>query len=465
MDIVIGLEVHIQLQTNTKLFCGCSTNYRDSKPNKHTCPICLGLPGSLPKLNQKALEYGIKAGLALDCNIADSMQFHRKNYFYPDLPKGFQISQYDSPLATEGTVELSNGKKIEIRRIHLEEDPGRLEHPAGKKQSYVDYNRSGVPLLEIVTEPDMSSPQEARDFLRKIREIMEYLKIFDGGLEGSLRCDANISIEGGGRAEVKNISSYKGAEKALNYEITRQKNLMRRGKEVKRETRHFNEEQGITKPSREKEEEHDYRYFPEPDLPRVTISKEKIKEIEESLPELPDEKRDRFQKEYGLSQDQAESLTTSLFLADFYEEIACQIDPELTATWVADTLKGELSYRGINLKESNIEKEDLLFILRYLKEDEITEKGAIKVMRSTLDENKKPEKIIEEENLRSISLDEISEIAKRVIKENPEAIEDYRQGKEKAVNYLVGQVMKETNGRADPGETNKLIQKQLEEID
>ncbi|RZN60867.1 Asp-tRNA(Asn)/Glu-tRNA(Gln) amidotransferase subunit GatB [Methanonatronarchaeum sp. AMET6-2] len=462
-DTKIGLEVHIQLDTDSKLFCSCSTDYRESPPNTHTCPVCLGLPGSLPTLNQKVVEYGVMAGYALNCSIASEMHFHRKNYFYPDLAKGFQITQYDKPIATDGQINLRDGKEIRIRRIQIEEDPGRLVHPMTSRYTYTDYNRSGVPLLEIVTEPDLTTPGEAREFLNKIREILEYLGIFDGSLEGSLRCDANISIMGGGRAEVKNISSYKGAEKALQYELTRQKNLLRRNQEVKRETRHFDEEQEITRSARTKEEEHNYRYFPEPDIPQIKITEQIKQKAREQLPELPEEKRERFKKEYGVTEDQARSLTQTVGLAEYYEETARQTDPKTTATWISDVLKGELNYRDLTIKQNNIKPSQMALIIDKLNQDEITEKGATKIIRTMLDEGGTPQQIIEDKNLSTIKKDKVHQAVEKAIKENPEAVEDYHNGKKEAVNYLVGQVMKITKGKAKPDETNKIITKKLEE--
>ncbi|PTD93975.1 Asp-tRNA(Asn)/Glu-tRNA(Gln) amidotransferase GatCAB subunit B [archaeon SCG-AAA382B04] len=465
MNVTIGLEVHVQLLTKSKLFCNCGTNYRDSEPNTHTCPVCLGLPGSLPVLNKKAIEYGTMAGLALNCDIANEMQFHRKNYFYPDLPKGFQITQYDRPLGQNGEIRLDQDKKIRIKRIHLEEDPGRLVHPPSARYSLIDYNRSGVPLLEIVTKPDMDSPQEARSFLKKIRETLEFLDIFDGSLDGAMRCDANISLEGGGRAEVKNISSYKGAEKALSYEITRQKNLLRRGKEVKRETRHFDESQEITRSMREKEQEHDYRYFPEPDLPLIQLTEEKINSIKEKLPELPEEKRKRFLDQYEITKDQAKSLTTSKTLANFFEEISQQVNPKKTATWVTDSLMGELNYRDQSLSESNMNKQKFIYILEKLRDGDITEKGATKIIRHILDEGGHPKEIIKQKDFKAIKSQNLDQIIHKILEKNSEAVEDYIKGKEEAINYLVGQVMSETKGKAKPADTRKKLQKILEGYD
>ncbi|MDY6931654.1 MAG: Asp-tRNA(Asn)/Glu-tRNA(Gln) amidotransferase subunit GatB, partial [Halobacteriota archaeon] len=326
--IMIGLEVHVQLnKLNSKMFCPCSTAYHNSEPNTHICPICMGLPGSLPAINKKAVEYGIKVAIALDSKVQDRTFFYRKNYYYPDLPRGFQISQYDYPLALGGVarIESDEGERvIRITRVHMEEDPGRLSYKGTidrAKYSMVDYNRSGMPLLEVVTEPDLRSPKEARTFLTKLRNILEYLDVFDGDLEGALRVDANISLAGGARAEIKNISSYKGAEKALLFEITRQKNLLKKNIEVKQETRHFDEARGITVSIRTKEESDDYRYFPEPDLIPMEVS-DWVETVLNTLPELPDAKRKRFVADYGISDYHAKVLTSELDLANFYEAVA-----------------------------------------------------------------------------------------------------------------------------------------------
>ena len=347
-DVIIGLEVHCQLDTRTKLFCSCSTDYRDDGPNTHVCPVCLGLPGTMPAVNRAAIEYALKVAKAFHCEIPEECEFSRKNYFYPDLPKGYQITQYDRPLALGGYIEIEGEeggeKRVRLTRIHVEEDPGRLVHKGNAdrgRYSLVDYNRSGVPLIEIVTEPDMTSPKEARRLLAQLRATLEYLGVYDSEKEGSLRVDANVSIRGNERAEVKNISSYKGVEKALTFEITRQRSLIRRGATIERETRHFVEARGTTTSSRSKVEEHDYRYFPEPDLPPLRVAGW-VDAI--ALPELPAARRDRFVAQYGLSANHARTLTGDLRLAAFYEEVAGD-DPALAATWVADTLLGELNYR------------------------------------------------------------------------------------------------------------------------
>jgi aspartyl-tRNA(Asn)/glutamyl-tRNA(Gln) amidotransferase subunit B len=463
MTVIIGLEIHCQLNTLSKLFCGCSTAYHDSEPNTHVCPVCMGLPGSLPVINRKAVEWALKVGKALQCQVPLEAEFARKNYFYPDLPKGFQITMYDKPLAVWGTLLIDGDegeKAVRITRIHLEEDPGRLVHKGGgdrPKYTLVDYNRSGTPLIEIVTEPDLRSPKEARKFLNKLRATLEYLGVFDSDREGSLRVDANISIEGSNRVEIKNISSYKGVEKALTFEVTRQKNVIRRGLKVERETRHFVETRGVTTSSRSKEEENDYRYFPEPDLPLLKVS-DWVAGI--SLPELPDARRQRFIEQYQCSYEHAKTLTGSIRLACFYEVVA-PIDAILAATWVADYLLGELNYRDmhVDLVPPAIFSE----LLKFLKDGTITDKNGVDVLRHLLDQLKEsrecesPGACIERLELGKSAGDEMETIINTVIASHPEAVADVRSGKKGAINFLVGKVMKETRGRADPQELNRLL--------
>lgn len=452
--VMIGLEVHVQLnRLKTKVFCGCSTDYHNDPPNSHVCPVCLGLPGSLPVINKKAVEAAIKVGLALNCNVEEHTQFYRKNYYYPDLPKGFQITQYDFPISSGGyiTIEGEDGEhKVGITRAHMEEDPGRLVHEGTidkSKYTLIDYNRSGMALLEIVSDPDMRSPKEARRYLDKLRNILEYLDIFNGDLEGALRVDANISIMGGQRAEIKNISSHKGAERALLFEIVRQKNVLRRGGVVVQETRHFDEAREITLSMRSKEEAHDYRYFPEPDLVPLHIS-DWAPAIKATLPELPDARRMRFVQQYGITDDHAKALTSELKLAVFYEDVAEKADPKIAAVWICDVLKGELNYRGLAIEV--FKKEHMLSIIELLLSQKITEDGAVDIIRTLLDKGGgSPEEIVKEKGLIKVEGDIVSIAAEEAIKENPVAVADYKAGKEKALNSLVGAVMKKTKGRAD----------------
>ncbi len=451
--VKIGLEVHVQLnKLKTKVFCGCTTDYHNDPPNSHVCPVCLGLPGAMPVINKKAVEAAIKVGLALNCKIEEHTQFYRKNYYYPDLPKGFQITQYDFPISSHGhiTIEGEDGEHtVRITRAHMEEDPGRLVHEGTidkSKYTLIDYNRSGMALLEVVSEPDLRSPKEARRYLDKLRNILEYLDVFDGNLEGALRVDANISIMGGQRAEIKNISSHKGSERALLYEIVRQKNVLRRGGVVVLETRHFDEVREITLSMRSKEEAHDYRYFPEPDLVPLKISGW-APAIKETLPELPDARRMRFVEQYGITDDHAKALTSELKLAVFYEDVAKKADPKMAAVWICDVLKGELNYRDLTIDA--FKKEHILSIIELLAGKKITEDGAVDIIRTILDKGGSPEEIVAEKGLVIVEGDIVETAALEAIKENPQAVADYKAGQEKALNSLVGAVMKKTKGGAD----------------
>ncbi|HWQ67335.1 MAG TPA: Asp-tRNA(Asn)/Glu-tRNA(Gln) amidotransferase subunit GatB [Methanospirillum sp.] len=466
--VIIGLEIHCQLNTNSKLFCGCSTDFRENEPNTHTCPVCLGLPGSMPVVNRRAVEFALRVAKALNCGVLEECEFSRKNYFYPDLDKAYQVTQYDKPLAEWGKllIEGEDGEKeIRITRIHLEEDPGRSVHMGSTdrgKYTLVDYNRAGIPLIEIVTEPDLRSPKEARRFLNKLRATLEYLDVFDSEKEGSLRVDANISLVGSGRVEVKNISSYKGVEKALNFEITRQRNVIRRGQVVARETRHFVEARGVTTSSRSKEEENDYRYFPEPDLLPMQVQSwlDKV-----SLPELPDARRERFMNQYGTSPEHARTLTGGLKLAEFYETVA-GIDPALAATWTADYLLGELNYRDFSIEV--MPAAHFIALIGLLKADTITDKSGVEIIRIILDQVKegqspeKPEDIVTRLGLAKTAGDEIMGMVRQVLSENPQAVADYHAGKGPALNFLVGQVMKKCRGRADPTVLNTLLRGELD---
>ena len=467
-DVIIGLEIHVQLnRLQSKMFCGCSTAYQNSEPNTHTCPVCLGLPGSLPVLNRRAVECGIKVGLALNCKIEEETLFYRKNYYYPDLPKGFQISQYDFPLATRGHIMILGDdgaeRNIRINRAHMEEDPGRLVH-AGTidkaKYTMVDYNRCGMPLLEVVTEPDLCSPKEARTFLDKLKSILEYLDVFDGSLEGSMRVDANLSLKGGDRSEVKNISGFKGVEKALSYEITRQKNLQRRNIKVVQETRHFDELRNVTVSIRSKVGAHDYRYYPESDLVTLHIASW-VPGIRATLPELPDTKRERFVKQYALADDHAKSLTSEIKLANFYEAVAARAAPKLAAVWIADVLKGELNYRNLGIDE--FRPEHMVDIVQMLEKSEITEDGAVEIIRSILDKKGgSPEEIVQSMGLGKAEDDAVQKAVREALAESAAAVADYKAGSERALNFIVGLVMKKTRGKASPGEVHDLVKAEVE---
>jgi aspartyl-tRNA(Asn)/glutamyl-tRNA(Gln) amidotransferase subunit B len=480
LAVVIGLEVHVQLETDTKIFCGCSTEPAD-EPNTQTCPVCLGLPGALPVLNEAAVEAAVKVGKALDATIPEETRFHRKNYYYPDLPKNFQITQYDEPICQDGRLEFTvegERRSVGIRRAHLEEDPGSLRHKGGSidtaEYTLVDYNRAGVPLMEVVTEPDFRGPEEVRAFLSKLEEVLEYLGVFDAARDGSLRVDANLSVvesdtlegeidrealETANRTEVKNISSHKGAQKALSYEAQRQKNAIKRGRDVEQETRHWDESRGITVSMRSKEEEKDYRYFREADLPPLQVRdwKDRIE-----IPELPDARRERFRDEYGLSAEAADKLTSTKQVADFYEAVTSEFDPDLAATWVADELLGELNYRDMAVTDIEGRLDEVTRLVELVAEEEITAKNAREVvLRGMLDDGRDPDAIVEAEGLGKTGSDEVQTAVEQAIADNPDAVEDYHTGEDGALNYLVGQVMQATGGSADPGEVNQLLREQL----
>ncbi|WP_336361041.1 Asp-tRNA(Asn)/Glu-tRNA(Gln) amidotransferase subunit GatB [Haladaptatus sp. ZSTT2] len=483
LAVVIGLEVHVQLETATKIFCGCSTDAADAEPNSRTCPVCLGLPGALPVLNEGAVEAAVKIGKALKATIPEETTFHRKNYFYPDLPKDFQITQYDAPICQDGELEVNvkgDARVIGIERAHLEEDPGSLQHVGGSIDTadyvLVNYNRAGTPLMEIVTKPDFRSPGEVRAFLKKLEEVLDYLGVFDSTRDGSLRIDANISLIGAdkveadgsisdenlaaaNRTEVKNISSHKGAEKALAYEVTRQKNAVMRGREVEQETRHWDESRGITVSMRSKEEEKDYRYFGEADLPPLQVAHWKA---ELDIPELPHARRERFQVEYGLSAEAASKLTSTKQVADFYEQVATEFDPDLAATWVADNLLGELNYRDMAITDVADRLDEFMRLIELVDTEEITVKHAQEtVIRAMLDEGTDPDTIVEQEGLGKADTGEVEQAVEAAIEENEDAVSDYHSGEGSALNFLVGQVMQKTGGSADPGTVNKLLRERL----
>ena len=483
--VVIGLEVHVQLETDTKIFCGCSTEPADDEaPNTRTCPTCLGLPGALPVINQAAVEAAVKVGKAIDADIPETTTFHRKNYYYPDLPKNFQLTQYDAPICADGELEVrvdGEPRTIGITRAHIEEDPGSLQHVGGSIESathtLVNYNRAGTPLMEIVTEPDFRSPAETRAFLAKLEEVLEYLGVFDPGRDGSLRVDANVSLvdadavasdgsvpasvlESTNRAEVKNISSHKGAQKALAYEVTRQRNDLRRGREIDQETRHWDEGRGVTVSMRSKEAEKDYRYFREADLPALAVAdwRESI-----AIPELPDARRERFREEYGLDRESASKLTSTKAVADFFEDVAAEFDPELAATWVADNLLGELNYRELAITDVEERLDEFTRLIALVDAGEVTVKNAEEVvLREMLDTGDDPEAVIERAGLGKAGASEVEAAVDAAIDENPEAVTDYHEGDDGAINFLVGQVMQATGGRADPGQVNGLLRDQLD---
>ncbi|MCP8318708.1 MAG: Asp-tRNA(Asn)/Glu-tRNA(Gln) amidotransferase subunit GatB [Candidatus Methylarchaceae archaeon HK01B] len=471
-EIKIGLEVHCQL-TNlmTKLFCSCSSDYRGKDPNTHICPICMGMPGTLPVLNEKALEDAIMVAIALNSNISDRMLFFRKNYFYPDMPKNFQISQYDKaggvPFSLGGYIQIDK-EKIRIRRTQIEEDPGKLSYEGTIESSpstLVDYNRAGIALIEIVTEPDIRSPKEARLFLEKLRSILEHLGVSDGSLEGAMRCDANISLKGGRRVEIKNISSFKEVERALNFEITRQKSFIERGIIVGQETRHWDEVRRITVSLRSKEEEQDYRYFPEPDLVPVTISKDYIQKVKVKMPELPDDRMRRFIEQYDLTLQNAEILTRNKEMADFFEEcVELYKNSREISNWLIGELLPYVRDKNVEIEELKVTPKHLTDMLRFIDDGTISRKMAQSVFREILSTGKMPDSIIKEKGLKKI-LDKqyVVEMVEKVLKENPRAVED-ALADEKAINYLMGQLMKLTKGRIDPKVAGEIMRRRLSDL-
>jgi len=472
-EIVIGLEVHAELSTKSKIYCACTTEF-GGEPNTHCCPICTGMPGVLPVLNRKAVEYAIRAGLATNCTIAGYSKQDRKNYFYPDLPKAYQISQYDLPLCRDGSVEIEadgTTKRIGITRIHIEEDAGKLTHDEWGTGSLVDYNRCGVPLIEIVSEPDMRSPEEARAFLESLKSILEYIEVSDCKMqEGSLRADVNLSVrprgqkEFGTRTEMKNLNSFRSVLRAAEAEAQRQIRELEAGGTVVQETRRWDDAKGCSYAMRNKEEAHDYRYFPEPDLAPVVPGREWVEQIRASLPELPKERQRRYVNEYGLPEYDAGILTSSKRISDFFEEAAGRSG---NAKAVSNWIMGDLMRI---LKEKDMDAEKIPFPAGYLaRMVGMIEKGTIsgtiakKVFERMFDSGKDPETIVKEEGLEVVS-DEgaLSELVRRIVRNNPQSVADYRNGKEKAFGFLVGQAMRETKGKADPQIINKLLREEVD---
>jgi len=460
---VIGLETHIQLLTKSKLFCSCSSEF-GRPPNTNVCPTCLGLPGCLPVLNKKAVSFAIISALALNCKIAHLSRFHRKNYFYPDLPKGWQISQYDEPLATNGMIEI-NGRKIGITRVHLEEDAGKLIHK--ENYSLVDFNRAGIPLIEVVSEPDITSPDEAYQYLTGLKKIFEYIKTSNCNMEeGSLRCDANVSVRKksekmGVKVEIKNMNSFKAVLKALSYEIERQISLLKNNKTIIQETRLWDEKREITLSMREKEFAHDYRYFPEPDLLPLIIDCNWIEELKSKIPELPFYKRKRFIKEYGLCEYDSGVLTSSRDLADFFEEVLRDYNnPKIVSNWIMTEVLSLVSFEKIG--ESKIKPHLLAKMLKMIEKGQISGKIGKEVIKEIARTGKDPEEIVKEKGLIQIKDEKaLILLIDEVIKENPKAVEEYKSGKEKALGFLVGALMKKTKGKANPALVNSLLKERL----
>jgi aspartyl-tRNA(Asn)/glutamyl-tRNA(Gln) amidotransferase subunit B len=471
-ETVVGLEVHVELHTKSKIFCGCSTSF-GAPPNTHTCPVCLGHPGVLPVLNRQAVEYAMKAAMAINCEIAEWCKFDRKNYFYPDSPKAYQISQFDQPIGQNGWIDIEvNGKtkRIGITRLHLEEDAGKLTHIDGGFGSLADFNRVGTPLVEIVSEPDIRSPEEAKAYLEKLRAIMQYCDVSDVKMEeGSLRCDANISIRPfgqekfGTRAELKNMNSFRGVQRGLEYEELRQADILDSGGIVVQETRRWDEGQGKTISMRSKEEAHDYRYFPDPDLVRLHIDSEWMARVQASIPELPDARQMRYTEQYSLSSYDAGVLTASMKLADFFEEsLKHTSDAKASANWIMGELLGYLNANVLELEDVKITGQGLGEMIQLIEKGTISSKIAKTVFKGLVETGKSPQQIVEEQGLVQIS-DEgaILSVVDAIIAANPQSVEDFRNGKEKAIGFLVGQIMKETKGKANPGLVNKLLMDRL----
>lgn len=471
-EAVIGLEVHAQLLTRSKLFSSSSTEF-GAPPNSQVNPMCLGMPGVLPVLNKKSLEYAVKAALAMNCEIAERSRFERKNYFYPDLPKGYQISQLEHPFSSNGWLEITidgTPKRIRITRIHLEEDAGKLLHEESPYNTYVDLNRAGVPLIEIVSEPDISSAEEAVEYVKKLRSILRYIGVCNGNMEeGSLRCDANISVrekgkEGlGTKTEVKNLNSFKFIHKALEYEIERHISVLEGGDRIVQETRLFDSGKNLTFSMRSKEEAHDYRYFPDPDLLPVIFDRDWLKELEESLPELPDARLERFTQQYGLSRNDAVILTSSKELADYFEQCVEFLDkPREISNWILTEvlrqIENEDAIAGLRVSPNMLAE-----LLGLIGDGTISRNMAKDIFPEMIKSGKSPEEIVEKKGLKQISdTSEIESIIKQILNNHPEEVERYKGGEQKLLGFFVGQVMKATKGKANPKVTNEILKRMLE---
>lgn len=477
-EAVIGLEVHTELRTATKIFCSCKTSF-GAEPNTNVCPVCLGLPGVLPVLNKKVLEFAVRTGLALNCEISRYSKFDRKNYYYPDLPKNFQTSQYDLPICEHGHLDIEvDGKKstVRITRAHMEEDAGKLVHHGtsitDSDYSLVDYNRTGTPLLEIVSEPDIRSAKEAVAYMEKLRAILQYCGVSDCKMEeGSLRCDANVSVrpvgqkELGTKTEIKNINSFRGVERAIEYEAMRQARLLEDGGTVVQETRTWDEKEGVTKSMRKKEEANDYRYFPEPDLVPFTVSDEYIEEIRKTLPELPDARKARYMESYGLAAYDADYLTNDKDRADYFEAmVAAGAEPKEAANWLMGDFAKLLSRDNLEMKAAPVQAAAMADLLKLIAKGTISGKIAKQVFAEMWTSGKDPETIVKEKGLVQISdTGALEELAAKVIAANPQSVADFKAGKKKAVGFLMGQIMKETKGKANPQVVNGILTKMLSE--
>jgi len=484
----IGMEVHVELKTNSKMFCSCVNNPDETEPNKNVCPVCMGQPGTLPVANKKAIEYVIKAGLALNCRIAEFSKFDRKNYFYPDLPKGYQISQYDQPLCKKGYLEI-DGRKIKITRIHLEEDTGKLLHPKGADYSLVDLNRAGIPLMELVTEPEIKSSKEAKEFCKQLQLIVKYLGISDADMEkGYMRCEVNISLkpvgkkEFGVKVEIKNLNSFRAVERSIEYEIKRQAEILDEGGKITQETRGWNADKQETYSQRKKEEAHDYRYFPEPDLPPLDLTKKggafDVEKIKDNIPELPLLKKYRFINQYKLTEDNAKIFSEDKELANYFEEVvselrdwikAKEIDDskldkltKLTANYILTELQRLLYVNSALIADCKITAENFAEFIALIEEGRISSSGAQTMLEEMFLTGGDPSNILDEKGLEQVSNEEeIEKIVDAAIKNNPRSVEDYKSGKEAALKFLIGQVMKESKGKANPQMAGEMFKKKM----
>jgi aspartyl-tRNA(Asn)/glutamyl-tRNA(Gln) amidotransferase subunit B len=474
-ETVIGLEVHVQIKTKTKIFCSCSTKF-GTPPNENTCPVCLGMPGVLPVLNKRFLESSMRACLATHCTIEPMNRFARKNYFYPDLPKGYQISQFELPLGTNGHININvdgTKKRIGLTRIHMEEDAGKLIHGenlGSPGKSYVDFNRTGVPLCEVVSEPDMRSSEEARAYLTELKSILEYTEVSECNMEeGSFRCDANVSIrpvgqkEFGTRAELKNLNSFKFIQKAIEYEVARQIKVLEQGDAVKQETRLYDSNRNETFPMRSKEEAHDYRYFPDPDLVPIMIDEEWVKKLQKTIPELPEEKRKRFVDSYGIPEYDTGVLTSSKPLADYFEQCTKLFPhPKVISNWLMGDLLRELKKDNKEIEDCPVSPSALVDLLKLIDTGTISGNIAKTVFEEMYQTQKSAGSIVEEKGLKQITdSSAIEKIVDEVIQSNPSQVEEFKGGKEKVIGFLVGLVMKASKGKANPGMVNKLLKEKM----
>ncbi|MFH1621825.1 MAG: Asp-tRNA(Asn)/Glu-tRNA(Gln) amidotransferase subunit GatB [Candidatus Omnitrophota bacterium] len=474
-ETVIGLEVHVHLKTQSKAFCGCSTEY-GNEANTQVCPVCLGFPGSLPVLNEKALEYAAKVALALNCSVQEFIKFDRKNYFYPDLPKNYQISQYDMPIGLSGNLEIEIGdrkKTIRVKRVHLEEDAGKLIHKQDEASSLVDYNRSGMPLLEIVSEPNINSPDEAFEYLKNLKLVIQYLGVSDCDMEkGSLRCDANISLrpkgqkELGVKTELKNMNSFKGVRSALEYEIKRQNSILSKGEKIIQETRLWDENKQSTFSMRSKEEAHDYRYFPEPDLVPFTLTKDFIDKIRNELPEFAKDKIEKYVNDFKLSQKEADVLVQDKVLASFFEAcVKSYPEPKKIHNWLTGPVLAYANDRKKQIAELNLSPQQINKLIQYVEDGKLSNLAAKDILFVVLDENKEVDNAIKDKGLVQVSDEgELQKFIDKVLKENEKSVEDFKSGKENVIMFLVGQTMKLSKGKANPKIVKDIILRRLKDV-